>query len=67
MFKFISILIALIPVVLLLRAVIGRSTVMKRAVADFKRQIDILVWLILLMMAAAIIYSVVMLGLSLWR
>ena len=67
MFKFISILIALIPVVLLLRAVIGRSTVMKRAVADFKRQIDILVWLILLMMTGAIIYSIVMLVLSLWR
>ena len=67
MFKFISILIALIPVILLLRAVIGRSKVMKRAVADFKRQIDILVWLILLMMAAAIVYSLVTLALSLWR
>ena len=67
MFKFISILIALIPVILLLRAVIGRSKVMKRAVADFKRQIDILVWLILLMMAAAIVFSLVTLALSLWR
>jgi len=67
MFKFISILIALIPVVLLLRAVIGRSKVMKRAVADFKRQIDILVWVILLMMAAAIIYSLITLVLSIWR
>jgi hypothetical protein len=67
MFKFISILIALIPVVLLLRSVIGRSKVMKRAVADFKRQIDFLVWVILLMMAAAIIYSLVMLVLSTWR
>ena len=67
MFKFISILIALIPVVLLLRSVIGRSKVMKRAVADFKKQIDFLVWVILLMMAAAILYSLVMLVLSAWR
>jgi hypothetical protein len=67
MFKLISILIALIPVVLLLRSVIGRSATMKRAVADFKRQIDFLVWVILLMTAAAIIYSVITLVLSVWR
>jgi hypothetical protein len=67
MFKFISILIALIPVFLLLRAVIGRSKVMKRAVADFKKQIDFLVWVILAMMTAAIIYSLVTLALSVWR
>jgi hypothetical protein len=40
---------------------------MKRAVADFKRQIDFLVWVILLMMAAAILYSLITLVLSLWR
>ena len=66
MFKLFSILIALVPVFLLLRAVIGRSTVMKRAVADFKRRIDVLVWIILLMMAGAIIYSVITLVLA-WR
>jgi hypothetical protein len=67
MFKLISILIAMVPVVLLLRSIIGRSTVMKRAVADFKRQIDFLVWVILLMMAATIIYSLITLVLSVWR
>jgi hypothetical protein len=67
MFKLISILIALIPVFLLLRSLVGRSATMKRAVADFKKQIDFLVWVILLMTAAAIIYSVVTLVLSIWR
>jgi hypothetical protein len=67
MFKLITILIALIPVILLLRSVIGRSATMKRAVADFKKQIDFLVWVILLMTTAAIIYSVITLVLSVWR
>ena len=67
MFKLISILIAMVPVILLLRAIIGRSTALKRAVADFKRQIDLLVWICLLMMAAAIIYSLITLVVPAWR
>jgi hypothetical protein len=67
MFKLISILIAMVPVVLLLRSVLGRSTAVKRAVADFKRQIDLLVWIILLMMAAAIFYSLITLTPPAWR
>jgi hypothetical protein len=57
MFKFISILIAAIPLFLFLRAIVGRSTVMKRAVSDLRRQIDYLVWVLLFVMAAAMIYS----------
>jgi predicted permease len=66
-FKLLSILLAAIPVILFLRAVIGRSTVMKRAVSDFRRQVDYLVWVILIMIAAGMIFSLVNLTQPLWR
>jgi hypothetical protein len=67
MFKFISIVLALIPVFLLLRAVVGRSAVLSRAVADFRRQVDYLVWVMLLVIAVGLVYSVVNLMHPLWR
>jgi hypothetical protein len=67
MFKFISILLFLIPIFLFLRSIVGRSTVMKRAVADFQKQIDYLVWVILFIMAAAMVYSAVTLVLPLFK
>lgn len=66
-FKLLSILLALIPVILFLRAVIGRSTVMKRAVADFRRQLDYLVWVILIIIAVGMIFSLANLMLPFWR
>jgi predicted permease len=66
-FKLLSILLAAIPVILFLRAVIGRSTVMKRAVSDFRRQVDYLVWVMLIMIAAGMIFSLVNLTQPLWR
>lgn len=66
-FKLLSILLAAIPAILFLRAVIGRSTVMKRAVSDFRRQVDYLVWVILIMIAAGMIFSLVNLTQPLWR
>ena len=59
MFKLISILIALIPLFLFVRAVFGRSTAMKKAVSDVRRQIDYLVWVMLLVIAVGIVYSVI--------
>jgi ABC-type phosphate/phosphonate transport system permease subunit len=50
-FKLISILLAAIPVFLFLRGVVGRSSTMKRAVSDFRRQIDCLVWVMLFVIA----------------
>jgi hypothetical protein len=66
MFKFISILLALIPVFLFLRAVVGRSATVKRAVADFKRQLDYVVWVLLFIIAAAMLYSLISLVHPLW-
>jgi hypothetical protein len=66
MFKFISILLALIPVFLFLRAVVGRSATVKRAVADFKRQLDYVVWVLLFIIATAMLYSLISLVHPLW-
>ena len=59
MFKLITILVAVIPVILFLRTVFGRSQVIKQASAEFRRQIDYLVWAILFLIACAIVYSAV--------
>jgi hypothetical protein len=66
MFKLISILLALIPVFLFLRAVLGRSASVRRAAADFKRQVDYVVWVLLFMVAAAMLYSLISLVHPLW-
>ena len=67
MLKLISILLALVPVFLLLRALFGRSRAVKQAVSDVRRQIDYLVWVMLALIAVAITYSLVALLLPLWR
>jgi hypothetical protein len=66
MFKFISILLALIPVFLFLRAVLGRSATVRLAVADFKRQLDYVLWILLFIIAAAMLYSLISLVHPLW-
>jgi hypothetical protein len=40
---------AAIPIILFLKTIFGRSRTMKLAAADFKRQVDYLVWVILLL------------------
>jgi hypothetical protein len=65
MFKLISLLLAAIPVFLFLRAVLGRSTTAKRAVSDFRRRVDYLVWVMLVLIAVGLVYSVVS-YMSLW-
>jgi hypothetical protein len=67
MFKFITILIAAIPVFLFLRTVLRRSTVMKQAASDFRRRIDYLVWVMLLIIGVGVVYSVANLLHPAWR
>jgi hypothetical protein len=67
MLKLISILLALLPVFLLLRALFGRSRAVKQAVSEVRRQIDFLVWVILAIIAVAIAYSLVALLLPFWK
>ena len=59
MFKLIGIVIAIIPVFLFLRAIFGRSAVMKQAASDFQRHIDYLMWVILFLLAVGLVYSLV--------
>ena len=68
MYKLITILVAAIPIILFLRTIFfGRSKAMKLAVSDFRKQIDYLVWVILLAIGCGIVYSVGKLIYSLWN
>jgi hypothetical protein len=59
MLKLLGIIVAAIPVVLFLRAIFMR-TVKRRsqAVSEFKQQVDYLVWVILVCIAIAVVFSV---------
>ena len=68
MYKLITILVAAIPIILFLRTIFfRRSKAMKLAVSDFRKQIDYLVWVILLAIGCGIVYSVGKLIYSLWN
>ncbi|HLH98962.1 MAG TPA: hypothetical protein VKW08_27955 [Xanthobacteraceae bacterium] len=67
MFKVVSILFMLISAFLFLRAIFGRTRFMKRAISDLRREIDYLVWIMLVMIGAAIVYSAVVLIEPSWR
>jgi hypothetical protein len=58
MFKFIGIILAIMPIVLFLRAVFMRSKKGSRAVSEFKKQLDLAVWLILFFIGCAVVYAV---------
>jgi hypothetical protein len=57
MFKFIWIIVAVMPVFLFLRAIFMRSK-KRQAVSEFKKQLDYAVSLILFFIGCAIVYSV---------
>jgi hypothetical protein len=59
MYKLIGIILAAIPVVLFLRAIFaGQSKKKSQAVSDFKRQIDYLIWAMLLLIGCGFVYSI---------
>jgi hypothetical protein len=60
MYKLITIAVAAIPVVLFLRAVFpGQSKKLSQAASDFRRQVDYLVWAMLILIGCGIVYSIV--------
>jgi hypothetical protein len=67
MFKLITILVAAIPIIVFLKTVFGRSRVVKQASAEFRKQVDYLVWIILFVMACGIVYSTISLVHSIWK
>ena len=67
MLKLITILAALIPVILFLKNVFfKKSKVLQNASAEFRKQVDYLVWGILFMITCGIVYSVGKLIYSFW-
>ena len=68
MYKLIVIFAALVPLILLWRTIFGApSKKASRAFSEFKKQIDLLVWVILFIIGCAIVYSIGELIYSLWR
>ena len=68
MYKLITILAAAIPVILFLKTVVfGKSKVMRDASSAFKRQMDYLVWGIILLLGTALVYAVGSLIVSIWK
>jgi hypothetical protein len=59
MYKLIVFLAAAMPIILFLRTVfLGRSKVMKEASANFRRQVDYLVWAILFAVGCSLAYTI---------
>jgi hypothetical protein len=68
MYKLIAILIAAMPIILFLRTVFFKqSKVIKEASSAFRRQVDYLVWMILFLVACALLYSAGTLIYSFWK
>jgi hypothetical protein len=57
MFKLIGVILAAIPVVLFLKAILGQPRKRSQAVSDFKKQMDHVFWVIMLLVGCGLIYS----------
>jgi hypothetical protein len=59
MYKLITILAAAIPIILFLKTVFfGKSRIMREASAEFRKQIDYLVWGIVFLVGCVLVYSI---------
>jgi hypothetical protein len=58
MVKLITLLVALIPVLVFLKTIFGKSKVMREASTAFRKQVDYMAWGILFLVGCALIYSV---------
>ena len=57
MYKLISIILAAIPVILFLRSIFVGQLKRSQAVSDFRKQVDYLVWIILILIGCGLVYS----------
>jgi len=64
MYKLISIILAAIPVILFLRSIFIGQLKRSQAVSDFRKQVDYLVWIILILIGCGLVYSLGKLVLS---
>jgi hypothetical protein len=67
MYKLIVIIAAAMPIILALRALVGRSQKASRVFSDFKKQIDYLVWAILFVIGCFFVYQLANMIHSMWR
>ena len=68
MYKLIAILVAAMPIILFLRTVFfKKSKVIQEASSAFRKQVDYLVWMILSLVAVALLYSIGTLVYSFWK
>jgi hypothetical protein len=58
MYKIIAIILAVMQIVLFLRAIFMRSKKRSQAVSEFKKQLDYAVWVILFFIGCAVVYSI---------
>ena len=67
MFKFIGIILAAMPIVLFLRSVFfGKSKKRSQAIAEFKKHVDYVVWVILFFIGCAVVYAIGKLMYQFW-
>jgi len=57
MYKLIGIILAALPVVLFLKAIMGQSRKRSQAVSDFKKQMDYVFWVIMVLVGCGVVYS----------
>ncbi len=58
MYKLIAFVVAAIPVILFLKSIFGGTLKRSQAVADFKKQVDYAVWLILFFIGCGVVYTI---------
>jgi hypothetical protein len=57
MYKLITIILAAIPVILFLRTIFIGQLKRSQAVSEFRKQIDYLVWIVLILIGCGLVYS----------
>jgi hypothetical protein len=58
MYKLLGIILTAIPVILFLRNIFTTQLKRSQAVSDFRKQIDYLVWMILILIGCGLVYSI---------
>lgn len=67
MFKLIAFVVAAMPVILFAKAIFfGKSKKASQAVAEFKKQVDRLVWVILFFIGCGVVYAIAKLIYQFW-
>jgi hypothetical protein len=58
MYKLISIILAALPVILFLRSILMGQLKRSQAMSDFRKQVDYVVWIILILIGCGLVYSI---------